>query len=137
MKQYRVPARHLRSAPRRLCVGSTVITGRSRGLLSHRFIHIHGGPVTAGCLSAPFPYALAREDERGYYPLHWQEWDRCLASHPDQCFRQYIVDGIRFGFRIGFDYGSHTCRRSPSNMLSARERPEIINEYLAQECSEG
>jgi len=68
MKQYRVPARHLRSAPRRLCVGSTVITGRSRGLLSHRFVHIHGGPVTAGCLSAAFPYALAREDERGYYP---------------------------------------------------------------------
>lgn len=70
-------------------------------------------------------------------PLRWQEWDRCLASHPDQCFRQYIVDRIRFGFRIGFDYGSHTCRRSPSNTLSARERPEIINEYLAQECSKG
>jgi len=30
-------------------------------------------------------------------PLRCQEWDRCLASHPD-LFRQYIVDGIRFGF---------------------------------------
>ena len=43
----------------------------------------------------------------------------------------FIVEGIRLGFRIGFDYGSHTCRRSTSNMLLTRERPEVINEYTS------
>ena len=28
-------------------------------------------------------------------PLQWREWDRCLASHPDQRFREYVVGGIR------------------------------------------
>ena len=131
-----MPARHLRLAPVRLCVRSTVTTGRSRGFLSHRFVHIHGGPVTAGCLSAAFPMHLPERMREVTTPLCWQEWDQCLANHPDR-FRQYIVEGIRHRFRIGFDYGSHTCRRFPCNMLSARERPEIINDYLAQECSEG
>ena len=37
-------------------------------------------------------------------PLHWQAWNQCLASHPDQRFQHYIVDGIQSGFRLGFDY---------------------------------
>jgi len=31
-------------------------------------------------------------------PLQWQEW---LAAHPDQCFRSYIVNGIKHDFRVG------------------------------------
>ena len=69
-------------------------------------------------------------------PLRWQEWDRCLAEHPDQRFRAYIVNGIRFGFRIGYAY-HHSPRKSRQNMPSALEKPEVIREYLAKECSEG
>ena len=69
-------------------------------------------------------------------PLHWQEWDRCLAEHPDQRFRAYIVNGIRFGFRVGYAY-HHSPRKSRQNMPSALEKPEVIRDYLAKECSEG
>ena len=37
-------------------------------------------------------------------PLPWQEWDRSLASHPNQSFSAYIRDGLRYGFQVEFDY---------------------------------
>ena len=46
------------------------------------------------------------------------------------------MKGIRFGFRVGFRYSQPT-RSTPSNMLSAREHPEVISDCLARECSEG
>ena len=69
-------------------------------------------------------------------PLPWRVWDHKLARHPDQRFRNYIVSGLRDGFRIGFDY-SHTCRRAKHNLLSASVQPQIIRDYLAEECSAG
>ena len=68
-------------------------------------------------------------------PLKWRDWDRCLMAHPDQRFRTYIAEGIWYGFRIGFNYSS--CVSSPCNMASAVKNPEVIREYLANECSEG
>ena len=69
-------------------------------------------------------------------PLRWAEWDRHLESHPDQKFREFIVKGIREGFRIGFDY-SRECRASRRNMPSAEERAEVVCEYLLTEVSAG
>ena len=71
-------------------------------------------------------------------PLRWQEWDRALENHPDQRFRTYIVDGIKNGFRVGYNYEevNQLCS-SPANMASAMQHPEVIREYLAKECSEG
>ena len=37
-------------------------------------------------------------------PLRWSAWERELASHPDRKFRSYIVEGVREGFHVGFDY---------------------------------
>ena len=39
-------------------------------------------------------------------PLRWAAWDSQLSHHPDQRFRYYIVDGIKHGFKVGFNY---TC----------------------------
>lgn len=46
------------------------------------------------------------------------------------------MNGIRLGFRVGFRY-SQRIHSAPSNMLSAREHPEVIRDYLAKECNEG
>ena len=67
-------------------------------------------------------------------PLVWQAWDSCLAHHPDQAFRRYIVEGIRYGFRVGFNY-SRTCTSVSRNLVSAREQPQVIRDYLATECA--
>ena len=69
-------------------------------------------------------------------PLCWQSWDCCLANHPDQQFRRYIVEGIRFGFRIGFNY-DHACRRSSRNMSSTRDHAQVVRDYLSEECAAG
>ena len=71
-----------------------------------------------------------------YSPLNWKEWDRLLAHHPDQRIRADIVGGIRQGFRIGFG-GKHELCRTSKNMPSALEKPAVIRDYLAKECSEG
>lgn len=69
-------------------------------------------------------------------PLNWREWDTALMNHPDQRFRDYIVNGIREGFRLGFDY-SRRCTRASRNMASAATHAQVIREYLAEECVEG
>ena len=66
-------------------------------------------------------------------PLHWQAWERSLEQHPDPRFRAYIVNGIRFGFRVGYTY-QHHCTRSFRNMPSALQRPEVVREYLATDA---
>ena len=69
-------------------------------------------------------------------PLHWQAWDRRVAPHPDQRYQTYIVNGIKQGFRVGFDYTRPLCS-ARSNMSSSRQFPQIISQYLAEECAEG
>ena len=72
----------------------------------------------------------------GSSPLRWEEWDAGLRTHPDQRFRQYIVNRIRGGFRIGFDYRS-TCWSRKRNMKSASENPQVVGSYLEEECKAG
>ena len=64
-------------------------------------------------------------------PLQLSVWKDSLRFHPD-----YIRRGIMEGFRVGLN------RRSPlktaaCNLQSAREHPEVIQQYLEKECSLG
>ena len=34
-------------------------------------------------------------------PLQLSVWERFLADHPDNAFREYILEGIQQGFRVG------------------------------------
>ncbi len=34
--------------------------------------------------------------------MRWQEWCKELRDHPDTTFRDYILNGIKNGFQIGF-----------------------------------
>ena len=44
---------------------------------------------------------------------------------------------MRNGFRIGYDYGTHSCKSCAGNMVSARQHPEQVRKYLATEIAEG
>ncbi len=70
-------------------------------------------------------------------PMSVQEWDRQLASHPDERFRAFLLEDMRSGFRIGFDYGLAKCTSAVSNMALASERPSVIEEFLASETEAG
>ena len=70
-------------------------------------------------------------------PLRWEVWQECLAPHSDEQFSEYIVRGIRDGFRIGFDYSRYNCRTVKENMRSALEHADVVREYLAKECAFG
>ena len=71
------------------------------------------------------------------FPLDWSTWAACLESHPDQEFAAYVVQGLKDGFRIGFDYANRTVKKASRNMASALDHPEVVRQYLARECSEG
>lgn len=47
---------------------------------------------------------------------------------------QYILDGIQYGFRVGFDH-SQPLESATHNMPSAGEHPEVIDAYLADEVA--
>ena len=66
-------------------------------------------------------------------PLKWEAWTTALAEHPDKDFQHYICQGIRSGFRLGFDYGKK-CEPVRANMKSALSHPEPLSDYLTGEC---
>ena len=50
-------------------------------------------------------------------PLQLQIWEDLLQGYPDQKFAQYIVSGLRNGFRIGFNQEAR-LKAGTHNMLS-------------------
>ena len=70
-------------------------------------------------------------------PLQWLTWAMVLESHPDRDFSAYIVEGLRDGFRLGFNYASHICTSANRNMVSALQHPEVIDKYLREETRLG
>ncbi len=64
-------------------------------------------------------------------------WEECLAIHPDRAYVDFLVQGLREGFRIGFRHGSASCHSAASNMQSADVQPEVIKDFLASELSAG
>ena len=70
-------------------------------------------------------------------PLEWSRWQSALRGHPDKEYATYIVQGLRDGFRIGFQYGTVCCQSTKSNMPSARRCEDKVAEFLASECAAG
>ena len=48
-------------------------------------------------------------------------------------FRDYILDGLANGFRVGFDHTPTACRQSRRNMSSAMANIKIVDSYMDQE----
>jgi len=79
---------------------------------------------------------MNRRSRWGTTPLLWEEWDMALQQHPDQCFRNYIVQGIRDDFRLGYQYGFQ-CKLASKNLRSALQCPLVVGDYLETECGAG
>ena len=70
-------------------------------------------------------------------PLITENWERALEAYPDRVFTQYIVQGVRSGFRVGFRFGTVSCHSIYTNMPSASQRTLKIDEFFAAECATG
>ena len=81
-------------------------------------------PLPAPCLQITTPFRVVN-------------WEQALAQHPDRQFADYITNGIRYGFRIGYDYDTTHHRSAKCNMQSARENPGPVEEYVRAECAAG
>jgi len=44
-----------------------------------------------------------------------------------------FLNGLTYGFRIGFSYSNHSLQSANKNMQSALEHPEVVDAYLAEE----
>ena len=63
---------------------------------------------------------------RGATPLVWTAWNLELRNHPDPIFKNYILNGIWKGFRIGFNRRTE-CSPATSNMRSALDNAAVYS----------
>ena len=70
-------------------------------------------------------------------PLRSESWALHLSELPDRECAEYVLRGLGEGFRIGFDYENCSWRGAQSNMLSARQNAQVIDEYLRVEREKG
>ncbi len=66
-------------------------------------------------------------------PLIWQRWEYDLREHPDRDWVNYMVRGIRDGFRLGCDQSSVTLLEKGGTMYEASQHREVICKYLDEE----
>ncbi len=84
----------------------------------------------------PQPLPLPSYLRKVVTPLRYRVWESQLRDHPDPEFAGYLLDGIRLGFRVGFDRG-HPCRSAKRNMASAAHNATVIESYLERERTAG
>ena len=70
-------------------------------------------------------------------PVRSTVLSRYLASHPDQQFARYIIQGITHGFRIGFNIPSSQLRSSSRNHPSSLVNERVVSTYIAEEVTFG
>ncbi|KAK3751835.1 hypothetical protein QZH41_001030, partial [Actinostola sp. cb2023] len=69
-------------------------------------------------------------------PLKHDRFALELQGHPDQERVSYVLNGIRLGFKLGFDHAPD-LRSAKRNKKSADDHPTVIDEYLANEVALG
>ena len=73
-------------------------------------------------------------------PLGATAWERAMKGHPDPVFMDYLVQGMRQGFRIGFDRSAYQEKSAKRNMRSVSDVPEVVQSYIRNKrarCREG
>ena len=75
-----------------------------------------------------------------FTPLNLPQWESMLAGHPDRNYVEFILNGIRDGFRIGFSRtmgGELPLASARKNMKSAEEHHQVVTNYLEAERRRG
>lgn len=71
-------------------------------------------------------------------PLQVEAWQQYLSKHPDLAYVDYILSGIKLGFRIGFnDLLVGPLSQPKRNMQSAYDNADFVQKQLAKDCNQG
>ena len=60
-----------------------------------------------------------------------------MRALPDRECARYLLTGLSEGFRIGFNYRECEHKSARSNMLSAKQNRQVVEEYLREEKEKG
>ena len=93
--------------------------------VSSHFFFFHSRPDSYQ--GTPFPTRAAS-------PLNLAEFSRELYDYPNPQ-KQFVLDGIRDGFHVGFVPATVTLRSRSRNLTSALDHPGVIDQYLATEVA--
>ena len=91
----------------------------------------------SGLLPLPLETPPPPEIRRIVTPLNASVWDRLLQELPDRECAEFVVRGLKEGFRIGFDRRKVECRSAKRNMMSADSNLAVVTEYLVKEMGQG
>ncbi len=111
--------------------------------------------VTYCCIGGEWPLdwkGSIKSDGKYHYSDDLKSWDRCdnergtpplppectrinyekqFESHPDREFADYVINGVKNGFRIGHDQEKR--KSATTNLLSAMVHQEVVAKYLEGE----
>ncbi len=69
-------------------------------------------------------------------PLWWRAWEEELLEHPDREWVEFLVRGVKCGFRLGHDQRKLKLEQRSGTMYEATQHSTIISEYLEKEVRE-
>ena len=69
-------------------------------------------------------------------PINVDRFQHELCHHPNPDKVAYVVQGLRDGFHLGFNY-STSLKSATGNMASALLNPQVIDNYLQSEVQSG
>lgn len=71
------------------------------------------------------------------FPINVDNLEMQLTSHSNRSKVNYLITGLREGFRIGFHGDKIKLKSATVNCPSANEHPEVIDKYLFDEIQAG
>ena len=109
---------------------------REANIVQGHYIYMEDLRALQECKHDPMPTGIPRAIV-SLLSENAEKWEAALRGHPDKEFMAYIVEGLRHGFRIGFDYAKHRCIPARDNLPSVTTHQVVVQEYLHRECEAG
>ena len=85
---------------------------------------------------SPFPDAVELRTDPPLVSRFIQNWEELLEQHQDRQYRDYILAGLREGFRVGFSW-SQGLSPVKHNIPSAYTHPQAVKDYIRGEVAAG
>ena len=86
---------------------------------------------------SPVPYLAVSGWDHIQCSMPVEAWAACLSDHPDRAYCDYLLSGVREGFRIGYQQDQMCCWSTSASMQSAAVRSEVISSFLEAEVQAG